>query len=137
MNPVIRWTVRGRRWSIWWWALGIIAFVALELSVYPSIKSQAKQLNQLLERLPDTVRALFGANDLFSPTGYLNSRLFYLLLPLFFSILAIVLGSSLLAREENDTTMELLLGRPLSRGRLMMAKLISGLLVIAVITLVS
>lgn len=137
MKPIINWTLRARRWSIIWWCLGIASFVALELSVYPSVKSQAKQLNQLLDRLPDTVKSFFGASDLFSPAGYLNSRLFYLLLPMFFSILTIGLGSSLIAREENDGTIELLLGRPVSRPKLLLAKMVGAFLIVAIIASLS
>jgi len=137
MKGIIDWTLKSRRSSIWWWCLGIATFVALELSVYPSVKSQAKQLNQLLDKLPSTVRHLFGANDLFSPTGYLNSRLFYLLLPLFLSILAIGLGSTLIAKEEADGTIELLLARQLSRARLIAFKLIGGFITIAAVSVVS
>ena len=137
MKPVINWTLRSRRWSLLWWSIGIIAFVALELSVYPSVKNQAQQLNELLDKLPNTVRSLFGADDLFSPVGYLNSGLFYLLLPLFFSILAIGLGSSLIAREESDRTIELLLSRPISRGKLMLSKLLGGLSISLIIAAVS
>ena len=137
MKPVIGWVLRSRKWSIFWWCVGIASFVALELSVYPSVKSQAKQLNQLLEKLPGTVRSLFGASDLFSPVGYLNSRLYYLLLPLFFSILTIGIGSSLIAKEETDGTLELLLARPISRARLLLSKMFGGLGVIFTIAIVT
>lgn len=138
MKPVIKWNLWQRRWSIWWWCVGIMAFVSLELGVYSSIRSQAAQLNQALERLPSSVRALMGgSSDLFSPIGYLNSRLFYLLLPMLLSILAIGLGSSLIAREESERTIELLLGRPLSRGKLLLAKAVTGLLVLTIVAGVS
>ncbi len=133
MKSAVKWTLWQRRWSIVWWGAGLIAFITLELSVYPAIKSQAKQLNQALHQLPDTVRSLFGAQDLFSPVGYLNSRIFYLLLPLMLSILAIGLGSSLIAREESEGTLELLLSRPISRGKLLLSKALAGLLVILVV----
>ncbi|MBI2008874.1 ABC transporter permease subunit [Candidatus Saccharibacteria bacterium] len=138
MKHIIRWNFWQRRWSVFWWCLGITAFVSLELGVYPSVKSQAAQLNEALSHLPESVRALIGgSSDLFSPVGYLNSRLFYLLLPLLLSILIIGLGSSLIAREETDGTIELLLGRPVSRGKLLLAKALAGLLVSAVVVLVS
>ncbi len=134
MKSVIKWTFWHRRWPSFWWSVGITAFVALELVVYSSIKGQAAQLNNALNHLPASARSLFGAsNDLFSPVGYLNSRLFYLMLPLLLSILAIGLGSSLLAREESDGTLELLLSRPISRGRLLLAKALSGLMVVAIV----
>ncbi len=138
MWHVIKWTIWQRRWAIIWWCLGILAFVSLELGVYPSIRSQAAQLNQTLQNLPDSVRSLFGfTEDPFSPVGYLNSRLYYLLLPLMLSILAIGLGSSLIAREEGDGTLELLLSRPISRGRLLLAKAFAGFMVVTFVSLIT
>lgn len=138
MRPIIKWTIWQKRWSILWWCAGIMAFVGLELGVYSSIRSQAAQLNQALERLPSSVRALMGGStDLFSPVGYLNSRLFYLLLPLLLSILVIGLGSSLIAREESNRTIELILSRPVSRGKLLLAKATSGILILAVVAAIS
>ena len=138
MRPIIRWNLWSRRWSTRWWSVGIAAFAALELSVYSSVKSQAAQLNQALAHLPGSVKSLFGANtDLFSPVGYLNSRLFYLLLPLMLSILAIGLGSSLIAREETEGTIELIVGRPISRARFVLSKALSGLIVLAIVSILS
>src|SRR3989344_2857777 len=137
MIPIIKWTLWQRRWSTIWWCIGITAFITLELSVYSSIRGQADQLNEALKSLPDTVRSLFGSQDLFSPVGYLNSRVFYLLLPLMLSVLTIGLGSSLIAREESDGTLELLLGRPISRGKLVLSKLISGLIIVIAVALVA
>lgn len=137
MNPVIRWTLWQRRWSILWWCIGITAFISLELGVYSSIRGQAQQLNAVLERLPESVRALMGGNtDLFSPVGYLNSRIFYLLLPLMLSILTIGLGSSLIVREETSGTLELLLSRPISRVRLLLSKALAGFLNLLAVWLV-
>lgn len=137
MKTVAKWTLWQRRWSIFWWSLGILAFIALELSVYPSIKDQAAQLNQALANMPSAVKSMFGTSDLFSPVGYLNSRIFYLMLPLMLSILAIGLGSSLIAREESEGTLELLLSRPISRARLLLAKLASGLIIVTIVWLVA
>src|SRR5207244_732389 len=62
--------------------------------------------------------------------GYLSAKLYYLILPLLFTMLAVSLSSHLLSREEQDGTLELLLARPVSRGKLLAAKLISGLAVL-------
>ncbi len=135
MRPIIKRNLWQRRWALVWWSLGLVAFISLELGVYSSIKSQATQLNQALAKLPSSFKSLFGANtDLFSPIGYLNSRLFYFLLPLLLSVLAIGWGSSLLAREESDGTLELLLSRPVRRGKLVVAKVTTGLTISLIVT---
>jgi ABC-2 type transport system permease protein len=119
-----------RRFSIVWWSIGVAAFIAVNLAFYPSFKDQSQQLSEAMSQIPESAVALFSdTGEFFSPTGYLSSQVFYLMLPLLLGILAISLGSSLLAREENDGTLELLLSRPVSRSALLTGKLIAGLII--------
>lgn len=136
MLSVIRWELRRRRWFMIWWAVGIALYMFLVIAVYPSFKDQAAELNKSLEQLPDTAKALFSDTpDFLSPIGYLSSQIYYLMLPLLFSILTISLGSSLIAKEEQQHTIELLLARPISRTGLLFAKAIAGVIILALVTL--
>jgi len=137
MRTIIRWTIWQRRWSILWWSFGVAALVAFTLAFYPTIHSQADQLNKSLGSLSGSTEALFGGTDFFSPVGYLNSQLIYFTLPLLLAILAIGLGTSLIGREESEGTLESLLARPLSRGRLLCAKALAGVLIVFVVTCVA
>ncbi len=106
--------------------------------VYPSFKDAGSQLEQSLSNLPDAALQLFGGSaDFFSPVGYLNSQIFFLVLPLMLTMLAVALGASLIAREEQSLTIELLLARPVSRNRLLTAKIIAGTLALGVVSLVA
>ncbi|MGH7194001.1 MAG: ABC transporter permease, partial [Candidatus Saccharimonadales bacterium] len=136
MLPIVRWTLWQRRWSIFWWIIGIISLVVVTLAFYPTIRDQAAQLNKSFGGLSNSALALFGGTDFFSPVGYLNSQLIYLMLPLLLAILGIGLGSSLIGREEADGTIELLLGRPVSRTRLLVAKALAGGLNLLVVTVI-
>ncbi|MBI5906898.1 ABC transporter permease subunit [Candidatus Saccharibacteria bacterium] len=137
MKPIIKWTVQARRLSILWWILGIIAYVVLELAFYPSIRDQAAELEKSFSSLSDSAIALFSdTGDFFSPVGYLSGQVFYLLMPMLLGILAIGAGASLVGREEREGTLELLLSRPISRSRLMAAKAVTGIFIIAVVGLV-
>lgn len=136
MRSIIKWTLWQRRWSMVWWSLGIISLVVLTLAFYPTIHDQAAQLNKSFGGLSDSTLALFGGTDFFSPVGYLNSQLIYLMLPLLLAILGIGLGSSLIGREESDGTIELLLARPVPRSKLLVAKALAGGLNILVVTLI-
>lgn len=134
MIPVIKWTLQARRLSILWWVLGIIAFVALELAFYPSIRDQAAELEKSFSSLSDSAVALFSdTGDFFSPVGYLSGQIFYLLMPMLLGILAIGAGTSLIGREEREGTLELLLSRSISRSRLMAAKAVTGVLIVLVV----
>jgi len=130
MKPVRRLTWHLRRKSTAWWCFGVAAFIALTLAFYPTIKSQAAQLDKSFGQLSGSTKSFItDTPDLFSPVGYLSSQIFYLLLPLLFSILLIGIGSSLIAREEQDGTIEFLLSRPISRSRLVLGKAWAGVLI--------
>ncbi len=133
MFTIVKSELQQRRWYIFWWAIGIVALVALILAIYPAI-SHSTQFNQALNQLPSSLKSFRGiSGDFTSPVGYLNSEIFYLTLPLMLIIMAIGLGSSLLAREEQSGTLELLLARPISRGKLLAAKALSGFVMLLII----
>jgi len=136
MGAIIRWTLWQRRWSIFWWSLGVTVLVAFTLAFYPTIRDQAAQLNQSFD-LGSSTEALFGGTDFFSPLGYLNSQLIYFTLPLLLAILAIGLGTSLVGREESSGTLESLLARPISRGHLVIAKALAGIGIVLLVTLIA
>ena len=136
MRAILRWTIWQRRWAWLFWTLGICAFIVLSLSFYASFRGQAAQLNEILDKLPQTARSLFTDNANFlSPEGFLSARLYYLLLPQLLCFLSIGLGGSLIAKEEETGTLDLLLARPVSRTRLLMSKALSGLIIIAGVAL--
>lgn len=134
MLSVIKWTLWQRRWSMLWWSLGVVSLAVLTLAFYPAIHNQAATLNKSFAGLSNSTLALFGGTDFFSPVGYLNSQLVYVMFPLLLIILGVGLGSSLIAREEVDGTIESLLSRPISRSKLLLSKALAGGLIIAVVT---
>lgn len=138
MISIIKWTLWQRRISTIWWTVGVAAFVFLNLIVYPSFKDQADELQKSFSELPDAaVQLLGGSTDFFSPVGFMNSQLYFMMLPLLLGILGIALGSSLIAREEQDRTIETLLARPLSRGKLLLAKAVAGIIILLIVTFFS
>lgn len=138
MLGIIKWNLWQRRYSIMWWAIGISAFIVINLIFYPTFREQAAELNKSLEQLPDAAKSLFaGSGDFTSPVGYVNSQVYYLMLPMLLGILGISLGSSMLAKEERDGTLELLLARPVSRLKLMAAKLLSSLIIMFAVSSVA
>ena len=79
MISIIIWEIKQRKNYLFWWALSIVSIIATLLLVYPSIHSQADQLNKVLNQLPAALRDLkTGGNqvDITSPVGYLHSQTF-------------------------------------------------------------
>lgn len=122
------------RWrSLMWWSIGVIALVALSDAFYPSIAGDPS-LNDVMEQIPESLRPLIGPEDITSPVGYLASQLYLSLLPALLLIFAIGRGSSSLAGEEEDHTLDLLLAQPISRRSLYLQKFLGicvGLVVLA------
>ncbi len=133
MKQIARWTIWQKRWALFWWCAGLIFFIFLTLIFYPTLQHQSAQLNKSFDSIPQTAKQLFtDTSNLFSPIGYLSSQIFYLMLPLLVGILAINQGMGLIGKEERDNTIEMLLARPISRGRLLFGKGLAGLVIVLV-----
>lgn len=138
MIPVVKWTLWQRRWSILGWSLGTFFLIFINMVFYPSFKDQAAELQKSFSNLPDAaVQLIGGSTDFFSAVGFLNSQIYFLMLPMILTVLAIALGSSLIGREEDDGTLESLLANPISRTKLLAAKALVGIKILGVVTLIS
>jgi ABC-2 type transport system permease protein len=105
---------------------------------YPSFKQDAQQLQSSFEDIPDAaLQLLGGSSDFFSPIGYTNSQVYFIMLPLLLGIVSIGLGSNILIKEENDFTIESLLARPISRSKLLFSKTLAGVTILTIISAVT
>jgi ABC-2 type transport system permease protein len=114
----------------------------MSVAFFPSIRGSA-DFDQLLQDLPEAMRALFGVDEQISIStapGYLHSRLFSLLLPVLLLVFGIGVGARAMAGSEDDGTLELLLANPVSRGRVVgeriaaAAALVVGLGLVAIVS---
>ena len=117
------------------WCLGIIGYVALVASIFPSIKGSA-DFNDLVKHYPDALKSLFGigqGGDITSGAGFIDAELFSLMLPLLVLVLAIGSGARTFAGEEEAGRLELVFSYPLRRRNALLAKAaaVAGEIVIA------
>lgn len=134
---VVHTELRQRRAYLLWWGVAIIALVGLTVLAYGSIHGQAAELNHAFDHLSDSIGSFVGTSDMFSPIGYLNSQLYFITLPILFILLSVTLANSLLNKEERRGTLELLLARPISRSSLLLAKAVTGGVVMAILGIVT
>lgn len=137
MIPMIRWELRRRRTFTIWWTVGLTALIGFTVLTYGSVRDQSAELSKAFGDFSSDIGSFVGTADMFSPVGYLNSQLFYITLPILFIILSATLASSLLGKEENHRTLEVLLARPISRTGLLAAKGLAGLGVLLIIGLLT
>jgi len=138
MMPIIKWELRQRKSALFGWTAASIILTVIILLVYPSIRDQAQQLNKVINTLPGGLRGLktgsSSAVDVGSPVGFLNSQLYYATLPFLLIIMVVTRFSALLGRDEQNHTLELLLSRPISRGRVLLGKALAGTLELAIVS---
>lgn len=109
-----------RRRQLAGWSTGVLALTALTVGSYPAIRDQPG-FEEMVTELPDTLKAVFGldtAVSILSPAGYLQGRVFSLLLPALLTVLAIGIASKVLAGAEEDGTLELVVVSAVSRRRI-------------------
>ncbi len=113
------------RRSFAWWALGLVGYVAMIVSVYPTIRDN-HELERLMEQYPEALKALFafgGQLDFTSAAGYLGGELFSFMIPILLLVVSVGNGAASIAGEEERGTLDLLLSTPLSRRRIALGKL--------------
>ena len=118
------------------WTVCILASVWVFMAVYPSFAAQGDNLNTLLENFsPDMIR-MFGLDNLNFSLGvdYYAYIFQYMLLVTLIQFLLV--GSGLIAREEDSGTIHFLYAKPLSRTSIVLTKFLAGLTYIAAFFLI-
>lgn len=125
MTSILVKGLRDRRRALAWWALGMIGTALMLASFYPTIRATGQDLNAYIENLPEAVRALVlaGGGDFTSGPGYLNSELFSFMLPVLVLVFSVGMGAGLLATEEREGRLELIVASPITRRRIVLGKL--------------
>jgi ABC-2 type transport system permease protein len=124
LRSILLKSLRDTRRGFVWWSLGLAGFVALIVSVYPTVHSNPG-LKKLAEDYPKALQAFvaFGGQvDYASAAGFLGIELFSLMVPLLFLVAAIGTGAGTIAGEEERGTLEVLLANPVSRTRVVVEK---------------
>lgn len=127
-----------RNWLMvlgWGIGLGLLGYYMLD--IYENFFQQNIDLSQLFDAFPEDLMAFFGGEaNLFEPSGFLHVE-FFSYIPIILGIMATTSAAGLIAKREEDGTLETILAQPISRtaafwGRLL--ALILSIILILVIT---
>jgi ABC-2 type transport system permease protein len=136
LRNVLLKTLWDQRLSLTWWTIALIMLTLLTVLLYPSFKDQPA-LNDILGEEDSIVRAFAGdVEDFTSPEGYLNSQMFFLMVPLLLLVFAIARGSGEIAGEEERGTLDLLLSNPVTRTVVLIEKFVAMAVAISLLALV-
>ncbi len=114
--PVLARALGDRRRSLVWWSVGVAAYVAMIVSVFPTVRD-ASGMQDLMSQYPESVLAMMGISDIdfTSGAGYLAAELFGFMVPLFLLVLTIGTGASAIGGAEDSGALDLVLAHPIRR----------------------
>ena len=114
-------TLYDKRLFILGWSLGL-AFLGFAItSLFTSFSGG--EIDELVKTLPPALQGLVGdSQDWRKLSGYIGSQIFDIRLPIFISILSILLAVGLTVGEEDKGQLRTLIGLPISRDAIITAK---------------
>lgn len=114
------------------WTCSIVAMAVLYFSIYPSMAKDADKFKELLAGYPESVRAMLGISldTITSILGFYS--MIFSFITLFGAIQGMNIGISILSKEVRERTADFLLVKPVSRQKIVSAKLMAALTMIVI-----
>jgi ABC-2 type transport system permease protein len=136
MNIVLR-ELRANLKSLIIWSISMALLIYVGMVKYSGIEAVGQSANELVNQLPEAMKIILGMNnlDLTSISGYYG--VFFLYFVLLGSTYAIMLGAIIISKEESDKTADFLFVKPISRSKVITAKLIATLINLATFNIVT
>ncbi len=119
------------------WSISIILLVYIGSVEFNSFATSGQDVSAMMDKLPQSIKAIFGMStlDLSTANGYYGVIFNYLLLMA--AIHSVLLGANILAKEEQEKTVEFLLVKPVSRHGVIVAKMTAAVSLVLLLNIVS
>lgn len=113
----------------------MLVLIASGMAKYASLNSDSQAVTKLMEQFPQSIQTIFGLTgfDLTKASGYYGVLFMYFALVA--TVHAVLLGVGILSKEEIDRTSEFLLVKPITRNRVVLNKMLAGLICIIVLNI--
>ncbi|MCH6268751.1 ABC transporter permease subunit, partial [Neobacillus citreus] len=136
MNIYVR-ELKSHRKSLIIWCIGVFLMVVSGMQKYAGLSSSGQSLNDLFQDMPKSLQVVMGVGelDMNKVSGYYGMLFIYLLLMA--TIHAAMLGATIISKEERDKTSEFLFVKPVSRTKIIIAKLLAAFTNILIFNLVT
>ncbi len=122
------------------WGLGLVLMAILQLSVYPSVAKSSQSMQSFVNEWPEAFRQAFNLDSYTTGAGFLNAEMLSMMIPLVLIGVATSGAAAATAGEEERGTADLLLSMPVSRTRVLIAKVLAtliGVVLVAAATLLT
>jgi ABC-2 type transport system permease protein len=129
--------LKSHRKSLIFWSIGVFLMVVSGMSKYAGLSSSGQPLTVVFEEMPKSMQAVMGIGtlDMSKASGFYGMLFIYLVLMA--TIHAVMLGATIISKEERDKTSEFLFVKPVSRTKIITAKLLAAFTNIVIFNLVT
>ena len=112
--------LRSRLRGVVMWGVAVGLYVGVMIIAYPSLEGELD-----LDMYPEAFRNAFGITDMGTVGGFLGAQFFNYIGPLVLSFFPILVLSAVIAGAEERGTIDVLLGKPLSRWQLIVGSFVT------------
>lgn len=126
--------------SLVFWGFGMAVLIWSSMVKYAAFQTAGQSVTDLISQFPQSIQTIFGLTgfDLTKASGFYGVMFMYI--ALMATIHATMLGAGIMSKEERDRTSEFIFTKPITRNRVITAKImagLAGLIVFNIVTLLS
>jgi ABC-2 type transport system permease protein len=135
MKAIVFKELKANRKGLSMWMFGMLFMVAIGAAEYGTVVENSESIMSMMDAMPRIVKVIFGMDILpvYTPLGY------YVCMYLWYSMVAfahaIVLGATIISKEERDRTAEFLYTMPYSRKTIISGKIIAAVINVLCMTI--
>lgn len=135
MNIILR-ELRAHLKALIIWSVSIFAFIFMMMSEFSAYYDNP-EMNEILDMMPEELLKAMSmeAANLTTVSGFISIASLYIYIML--GIYAVLMGSSIISKEERDKTVEFFMTLPISRTKVIFSKLVAAIILNIAINLVT
>lgn len=127
MNIFIR-EMKAYKKSLIIWCLGMVAMIGGGMGKYAGYSNYGGSMNEVLDIFPKSVLNIMGISDFDLTKAIEFYGVLFLYIILIATVHSVMIGSSIISKEERDKTTEFLFSKPVSRNKVITSKLLVAIL---------
>tara|TARA_B100000029_G_scaffold39773_1_gene37137 strand:- start:1366 stop:2226 length:861 start_codon:yes stop_codon:yes gene_type:complete len=138
MFTIIRNTLRKSRGALLGWGIGLAALGIMMGSLFDMMVASSEMIdvmNAYTVAMPE-LAAMFKMDEMGTPIGWLDVE-YFSFVPLIMGLFVTGVGANMLARDEEDGTLDFILAHPVSRTALFWGRFLANTLVTIILMLIA